>query len=102
MCRPFEAALEFPMTTATLRPALFDLGTYSLSAVQLIVTLRSLSSTLTFIIFPSRSTVMRETVITLPLRMSVSSIVFPSIFFKETPVIPGSPLKDILFRRTSR
>src|SRR5579864_407429 len=78
--------------TQTLEEKTAPAGSYSFSAVQFAVWLFSLSSTAIFIVFPSGCTVMRDTLMTLPFRLSVSSIVFASIFFSDTLVVPGSPL----------
>ena len=65
---------------------------YCFVAVKLKVELWILSWIASFMVLPSGSTVMRQMVITSPLRLSLSSIVLSLIFFSETLVVPGSPL----------
>ena len=65
---------------------------YCFSATNWPVVPCSLSIETMLIVFPSELTVMRFTLITLPFRLSVSSIVFLSIRLTETFVVPGSPL----------
>src|SRR6516225_3649504 len=66
--------------------------TYCFVAVNSACVPCNLSSTTTFIVFPSADTVIRATLITFPSRLSVSSIVLAPVFFTETLVVPGSPL----------
>ena len=56
------------------------------------VSVKRLSSLVLEIVLPSGETRHLTYEITFPLSLSVSSIVFASIFFSDTVVTPGSPL----------